>query len=128
MKSKLTLGEALLVLLLSRVNDPRDMASISNLSVEEIQDVLEDLVEKGLVFPRKTGFIIKRVVYDLTSQGYDRALEIYAGIKNDMALIRELLDSNRIEEARMFMSRYSNVVWLLKILKLVDDDLFKAIL
>ncbi len=128
MKNKLTLSEALLVLLLSKVNDPRDMALVSNLSVEEIQDVLKDLVEKGLVFSRKTGFIIKRVVYDLTSQGYDKALEIYASIRNDVALIKELLDNNRIEEARVFISRYSNVIWLLKTLKLVDDNLLKLVL
>ncbi len=128
MRKRLTLSEALLVLLLSKINDPRDIALVSDLPIEEVQEELENLVRQGLVLSHRTGFIIKRIVYDLTSQGYDKALNIYAGIKNDIELIKELLSNNRINEAREIISRYSNIIWLLKTLRLLDEDLLRIIL
>ncbi len=128
LRAKITTSEALLVLLLSRINDPRDIALASKLPVEEVRDILEDLVSKGFVLSRKTGIFVKRVVYDLTSKGYNEALRIYAKIKQDMTLLGELLDSGRIEDARSIISVYSNVLWLLKILRLVDERILRELL
>ncbi len=122
MNRKLSLSEAFLVLLLSKINDPRDIALVSGLTQREVYEILEELVDEGLVLPRETGIIIKKTIYDLTSKGYDRALEIYARIKNDMLLVKELLSNNRVIEARELISRYSGVIWLLKILKLIDNE------
>ncbi len=128
MKAKITTSDALLVLLLSRVNDLKDIALVTELPVEEVKDILEDLVSKGLVFSRKTGILVKRIIYDLTSKGYDEALRIYARIKQDMTLLGELLDNGRIEDARSIISIYSNVLWLLKTLRLIDERILKELL
>ncbi len=128
MRAKITTSDALLVLLLSRVNDLKDIALVTELPVEEVKDILEDLVSRGLVFSRKTGILVKRIIYDLTSKGYDEALRIYARIKQDMALLGELLDNGRIEDARSIISVYSNVLWLLKTLRLVDERILKELL
>ncbi len=128
MKAKITTSDALLVLLLSRVNDLKDIALVTELPVEEVKDILEDLASKGLVFSRKTGILVKRIIYDLTSKGYDEALRIYARIKQDMTLLGELLDNGRIEDARSIISIYSNVLWLLKTLRLIDERILKELL
>ena len=128
MRVKITTGDALLVLLLSRINDLKDIALVTELPIEEIKDIMNDLASRGLVFSRKIGVIVKRITYDLTSKGYDEALRIYARIKQDMKLLGELLDNGRIEDARSIISAYSNVLWLLKALRLVDERILRELL
>ena len=128
MRVKITTSDALLVLLLSRINDLKDIALVTELPIEEIKDIMSDLASRGLVFSRKIGVIVKRITYDLTSKGYDEALRIYARIKQDMKLLGELLDNGRIEDARSIISAYSNVLWLLKALRLVDERILRELL
>ena len=125
----ITSSDCVLTLMLLGFGDLRDLMNLSGLSEYKITLILDELEKKHLISKIKKGFIFKRTYYELTNEGYQRALRIYTILKEDAETIRDLIYKGSTSEILSILSKYSREsLWIFKALDLLEEDLIERII
>jgi len=114
------LEDAVLLAIANGLKTPKDIAKKLNVKLDDVKVVLDNLEAQGLVERKVKGILFKKEVYELTRQGFERAMNVKEKLTRVAEEIKEAYkrgDTARVEE---IVASYSYFLPLMLMLGLLD--------
>ncbi len=112
--------EAVLLAIAKGLKTPKDIAKKLNVRLEDVRNVLAILEARGLVEKKVRGLLFKKEVYELTKEGFERAMrakEKLMRIADEVKEAYERGDKARVEE---IVAGYSYLIPLMLMFGVLD--------
>ena len=114
------LEDAVLLAIANGLKTPKDIAKKLNVKLDDVKVVLLNLEAQGLVERKVKGLLFKKEVYELTRQGFERAMKAKEKLMRVAEEIKEAYkrgDTARVEE---IVASYSYFLPLMLMFGLLD--------
>ena len=112
--------EAVLLAIANGLKTPKDIAKKLNVKLEDVKVALANLEARGFVERKVRGLLFKKEVYELTKEGFERAMkakEKLMRVADEIKDAYERGDTARVEE---IVASYSYFLPLMLMLGLLD--------
>ena len=104
---QLTPQELLILLLGERGYSTKEIAEILDVDEDMLQDVIQDLTERGYVVPKKRWKLFGSETYlEVTEEGKKALAEITRVLKDVIGTIRNMVEKGNYDGARALISKY----------------------
>ena len=112
--------EAVLLAIANGLRTPKDIAKKLNVKLEDVKVALANLEARGFVERKVRGLLFKKEVYELTKEGFERAMKAKEKLMRVADEIKEAYergDTARVEE---IVAGYSYLIPLMLMFGLLD--------